>query len=902
MPLSPGDKLGPYEILAPLGAGGMGEVYRARDTQLNRDVAIKVLPGALSNDAQYMARFEREAQMLAALNHPNIATVYGIEQGALVMELVEGADLKGPLPLDEAIAIARQIAAGLEAAHERGIIHRDLKPANIKLTPAGVIKILDFGLAKSANESSAASGGTAMGANPTISPTLSMEMTRAGMILGTAAYMSPEQARGKAVDKRADIWAFGVVLYEIITGRRLFRGEDLAETLASVMKDKPDLSGVPANVRRLLERCLEKDPKQRLRDIGDMELLLADAVPVAASGRSRLGIAGWIAAGVLTLGLGISLWAPWRAAPPVDRPLVRLDVDLGEDVSLPAATSADNIPGSSVVISADGMRLVYLSGSPQRIFTRRLDQSKAAELAGTQGAEGPFFLPDGQWIGFRRGFAFFKTAAEGGAVVPLGEFGGFADGLSWGEDGSFLVGVAGKGVVRIREGGKQEDAVPQASGDYRLAFPQLLPGGKAVLFSAIPPSGSNAATIDVTTLADGHRKTISRGGASPRYLATSNGIGYLAYVNNTTLYVVPFDPDKLETRGTAVPIVDDVASNPTLGAAQVSFSSAPAGHGTLVYRKANGGGAPAMVTLEWVDPTGRKGPLLAKPGVYRNPSISPDGKRLALAISDGGNSDIWVYDSQRDTMTRLTFGGGHHNFPIWSPDGQYVVFTSVGQGIFQARADGAAQPQALTGGNVTQFPWSFAPDGKRLAYSELASNYQIWTVPLEDQGGRLKAGKPEQFLKTSFADLLPAFSPDGRWLAYESNESGKYEVYVRAFPPPLPNAAGGQGGKWQVSNSGGTVPHWSPTGHELMYMSGDQIMVASYTMKGDSFVHEKPRVWIAKVGAAGGNGTLWDLAPDGKRVAVMRPVESAESRKPEHEIVMLLNFFDELQRKVPLAK
>jgi Protein kinase domain/WD40-like Beta Propeller Repeat len=902
MPLSPGDKLGPYEILAPLGAGGMGEVYRARDGKLHREVAIKSLPASLANDAQYMARFGREAQMLAALNHPNIATVYGIEQGALVMELVDGADLNGPLPVDEAISIARQIAAGLEAAHEKGIIHRDLKPANIKLTPAGVVKILDFGLAKSANESSAVSGGNAMGANPTISPTLSMEMTRAGMILGTAAYMSPEQARGKAVDKRTDIWAFGVVLYEIVTGKRLFRGEDLAETLASVMKDKPDLSAVPANVRRLLERCLEKDPKKRLRDIGDMELLLADQVPVAASARSRLGIAGWIAAGVMALGLGISLWAPWRAIQPVDRPLVRLDVDLGEDVSLPAASSADNIPGSSVVISADGMRLVFLSGSPQRIFTRRLDQSKAVELAGTQGGEGPFFLPDGQWIGFRRGFAFFKTAAEGGAVVPLGEFGGFADGPSWGEDGSFLVGVAGKGVVRIREGGKQEDAVPQASGDYRLAFPQLLPGGKAVLFSAIPPSGSNAATIDVTTLADGRRKTISRGGASPRYLATSNGTGYLAYVNNTTLYAVPFDPDKLETDGTAVPIVDDVASNPTLGAAQVSFSSAPSGHGTLVYRKANGGGAPAMVTLEWVDSTGRKNPLLAKPGVYRNPSLSPDGKRVVLAISDGGNSDIWVYDSQRDTMTRLTFGGGHHNFPIWSPDGQYVVFTSVGQGIFQTRADGAGQPQALTGGNTTQFPWSFTTDGKRLAYAELASNYQIWTVPLEDQGGRLKAGKPEPFFKSSFADLLPAFSPDGRWLAYESNESGRYEVYVRAFPPPAPNAGGGQGGKWQVSNNGGTDPHWSRNGHDLMYLSGDQIMAVSYSMKGDSFLHEKARVWMAKLGATSGYGTLWDLAPDGKRVAVIRPVETAESRKPEHEIVILQNFFDELRRKVPVAK
>src|SRR5450432_3305430 len=310
MPLSPGDKLGPYEIVPPLGAGGMGEVYRARDGKLNRDVAIKVLPAALANDAQYMARFEREAQMLAALNHPNIATVYGIEQGALVMELLEGADLKGPLPLEEALAIARQIAAGLEAAHEKGIIHRDLKPANIKLTPSGVVKILDFGLAKSVEP------GAHAGSSATLSPTLSLEMTRAGMILGTATYMSPEQARGKVVDKRIDIWAFGVVLYEIVTGKRLFEGEDLTETLASVVKDRPDLSAVPANVRRLLERCLEKDPKKRLRDIGDWELLLGEAEATAPS-RSRLGLRlgrlPWIAAGVMTAVAAVAIWAPWRA-------------------------------------------------------------------------------------------------------------------------------------------------------------------------------------------------------------------------------------------------------------------------------------------------------------------------------------------------------------------------------------------------------------------------------------------------------------------------------------------------------------------------------------------------------------------------------------------------------------
>jgi serine/threonine protein kinase len=885
MPLSAGDKLGPYEILAPLGAGGMGEVYRARDSKLNRDVAIKILPAALSNDAQYMARFEREARMLAALNHPNIATVHGIEQGALVMELIEGADLKGPLPVDEAVAIARQIAAGLEAAHEKGIIHRDLKPANIKLTPTGLVKILDFGLAKSAGESSAASG-----SNPTISPTLSLAMTQAGMILGTAAYMSPEQARGKVVDKRTDIWAFGVVVHEIITGKRLFEGEDLTETLASVVKDQPDLSGVPANVRRLLERCLEKDPKKRLRDIGDMELLLADQpAPPSLSTASPSGKLPWIAvAGVMTVIAAVSLWALWRAAQPVDRPLVRLDVDLGADVSLPAPTAG----GSSVVISPDGTRLAYASGTPTKLFTRRLDQPKATELLGTQGATEPFFSPEGRWVGFYSNGKMNKISVDGGAVVPLGDPAGF-EGASWGEDGGIFVAAEQKGLRFPTGGGPPETVAETRNDEFSLHSPEILPGGKAVLLAVDYPGPVDKTTIEVVTLADHHRKILLRGGASPRYLATSNasnGVGHLLYVNHATLFAIPFDPDKLETRGTAMPMLEDVAAESLVGTGQFDVSRT----GTLVYRRRTGGAA-TMMTLQWVDPAGKREPIGIKPGSYQSPRLSPDGKRVTLTIGQGETSDIWVYNSQRDAMTRLTFGGGYA-YSIWSPDGQYVVFGCIGKGIFQARSDGAGQPQALIDGKL-QVPWSFTPDGKRLAYFEFTENTQLWTVPLEEQGGWLKAGKPEQFLKSRSTDVSPAFSPDGRWLAYTSNDSGRDEVYVRAFPPP----ASGQGGKWQISNSGGTGPRWSRTGHELMYRSGDLIMAASFTVNGDTFVPEKPRVWIAKLG-----GTQWDLAPDGKRVVVLIAVAlpgGAESApKPEHEIVMLLNFFDELRRKVPAAK
>jgi len=379
---------------------------------------------------------------------------------------------------------------------------------------------------------------------------------------------------------------------------------------------------------------------------------------------------------------------------------------------------------------------------------------------------------------------------------------------------------------------------------------------------------------------------VARGGQSARYLPTSDGSGYLVYVNKTTLFAIPFDLDKLETRGTAVPVLDDVANAAGFASGQLCFSRT----GVLVYRKA-GGGSPELATLQWVDPSGRKDPLRAKPAVYRYGSLSPDGKRMALVIADGGSEDLWVYDPQRDAMTRLTFGGAFYSYPRWSPDGKYVVFGSHGNGIFQARADGASQPQALIQGKTAQFPWSFTPDGKRLAYDDLGDgHWRIWTVPLEDQGGQLKAGKPEQ-IKSSFIELNPSISPDGRWMAYESDESGRSEVFVRAFPAP----SSGQGGKWQISSGGGGWAHWSRTGHDLVYQSRDQMMAARYTVKGDTFVAESPRVWIPKLG-----GPVWGLAPDGKRVVVVTPMESAEAPKPEHVVVFLENFFDELRRKVPV--
>lgn len=877
-----GSMLGPYCIEAEIGAGGMGRVYKARDTRIGRSVGIKVASTGFSE------RFQREAQAISALNHPNICTLYDVGPNYLVMELVEGPTLaerirKRPIPLADALSIARQIADALDAAHEKGIVHRDLKPANIKVKPDGVVKVLDFGLAKTALAESVPDA-------PTIRP------TEAGTILGTAGYMAPEQARGEPVDKRADIWAFGVVLFEMLAGEALFRGKSTADILAAVIREEPDLTRVPAQVQRLVHSCLVKDPKRRLQAIEDWRWLLDESAPAMAV---RRGAARWVwpaAAALATLALGFSLWALWRATRQVDRPLVRLDVDLGSDVSLPI----DNV--SPLAISPDGMRLVYASGTPTKLFTRRLDQSKATELPGTQGASKPFFSPDGQWIGFTFGNRLNKIRVEGGAVVFLGDAGSFGiqnggstyGGASWGEDGRIVVGqvYAKDGFLGFSAaGGPPETLAEVGKGEIAFALPQILPGGKAVLFQTGPSQDIQQHTVEVLTFADRRRKIVARGVASAHYLPTSGsgGSGHLIYLNKSTLFAVPFDLDKLATRGTAVPVLNDVAYQPGSWSGQFAVSPGPSGHGTLVYRRAGEGSSP-MMQIQWTDAAGKREPLRARLGNYYTPSVSPDGKRVAVALIEVGNPDIWVYDTQRDAMARLTFGGGVFVNPLWTPDGKHVVFSSYNIGLFQARADGAGQPQPLTQTRATQIPWSFTPDGKRLAYFE---NGKIWTLPVDEQSGQLKADKPEQFIRSTSDDEAPSFSPDGRRLAYQSNESGRDEVYVRTFAP----SPSGQAGRWQISNGGGETPRWSRTGHDLLYRSGDQMMAASYTVQGDTFVAEKPRVWLARLG-----GTNWDLAPDGKRVVVLTPAQAPQAPRPEHEIVFVQNFFDYLRQRLPASE
>jgi Tol biopolymer transport system component len=898
--LSSGTRLGSYEITAQIGVGGMGEVYRATDTNLKRQVAIKVLPASVAGDAERLARFQREAEVLAALNHPHIAAIYGLEKTpeftALVMELVEGDDLsqriaRGAIPIDEALPIARQIAEALEAAHEQGIIHRDLKPANIKVRADGTVKVLDFGLAKAMEPAAGSSPSVSM--SPTIT---TPAMTQAGMILGTAAYMSPEQARGKAVDKRADIWAFGAVLFEMLTGTRAFPGEDITDTLAAVVRAEPEWTLLPAGLSpalvTYLKRCLHKDPKQRIPDIAAMRLALEGAFETAAPQTPGTAVQPapastrmlpWAVAAALVIVAAVTAFGWWRATRPVEqalRPLVRLDVDLGADVSLGSPV------GTDAILSPDGTRLVYLS--QRRLWTRRLDQPTATELPGTQGAFAPFFSPDGQWVAFFATGGLQKISVEGGAAIVLSPA-GIPRGGSWGEDGTIIaaLNITG-GLSQIpAAGGPPTPLTDLQAGDITHRWPQILPGGQAVLFTSGPSAGLyDTATIDVVSLADHHRTTLVRGGTFGRYLPS----GHLVYVQGGTLFAVPFDLDRLEVHGTPAPVLDQVDYSTLDGSAQLAFSQT----GTLLYRSSGAGAG--LFTVAWLDAAGQVQPLLAKPGAYGRPSLSPDGQRLALEVTEAG-TDVWVYDWPRDTMTRVTFTGTAEG-PVWSPDGRYLAFRTVGGGMAVTRADGGGPPQPVTQSQNQQYPWSFTPDGTRLAFMELRAEaaFDLWTVPLEREGTGLRGGTPEPFLQTQADERAPAISPDGRWMAYASAESGTFQVYVRAFPDT--------GGKWQISNSGGTYPMWSRTGHELFFETlENQVVVASYAATGESFAADRPHEWSAQqLGGSANTLRNIDLASDGKRIIALMPVETGDAQRVQSHVTFLLNFFDDVRRKVPVGQ
>jgi Tol biopolymer transport system component len=886
MPLAAGTQLGPYEILARIGSGGMGEVYRARDTKLGRDVAIKVLPDALAHDAERMARFEREAHVLASLNHPNIAAIYGLEESkgvrAIVMELVEGATLAeriahGPVPLEEALVIARQIAEGVEYAHEKGIVHRDLKPANVKLTAEGQVKVLDFGLAK------AAEGAASVG-DPSISPTLTLNSTRAGVILGTAAYMSPEQARGATVDKRADIWGFGAVLYEMLTGKRPFAGETVSDTLAAVLKTEPEWDAVPAGMRPLVRRCLEKNARQRLRDIGDARIAIEEQLrgeaggPEIVSQHARTRVAPWAVAGIaitVSLLLGVALW---RATRPASQPLIRLRLEVPELIEG---------TGVGAVLSPDGTRVVYTgvgTDGKWRLYTRALNQELSTPMVDTEAADAPFFSPDGQYVGFFAGGKLKKVSVQGGGAAVLCDA-PEGRGASWGDDGNIIAALKpADALSRVPSGGGTVQYVTELKPekkDVTHRWPQVLPGAQAVLFTAHSVTGDyDRATIEVQSLRNGQRKTLVRVGYFGRYIRS----GHLLYVRQGVLYAAPMNLKLLELTGPPVPILENVANNRNKGSAQVDVTQS----GTLVYQPAK----PASQRLMWLDSSGRMQPLPAVAAQYfGEPRFSPDGKRLAVSIMRDDNADVWIYDWERDTMNRLTLAPGFNAFPVWSPDGKHIVFTSSRHGgapnLYWMRADGAGEAVRLTESRNDQHATSLSPDGKRLAFTEANPNarVEIWTLPLEEvESDHPKVGKPEPFLDAPFGQRNAVISPDGHWLAYYSDESGNNEVYVRRFLGP--------GGKWRVSTGSGDSAVWSRKKQELFYGGPEGVMVASYTVKEGEFVASKPKLWAAQKDLG-----PFDLSPDGQRFVVSQ--EETSERNTPKQLMFLLNFSDELRRRAP---
>ena len=888
MPLAAGDALGPYEIVAAIGAGGMGEVYRAKDPRLNRDVAIKV------SAAQFSERFEREAKAIAALNHPNICQLYDVGSNYLVMEMVDGPTLAEriatePRPLrsgwiEEAWNIACQIAGALESAHERGIIHRDLKPANIKIKPDGTVKILDFGLAKVDG---------ALGAQGT-ETTLTAAATEVGVILGTASYMAPEQAQGKPVDKRADIWAFGVVLYEMLTGDRLFPGASTAEILAGVLSREPDWDRAPARFRRLLQRCLEKDPKRRLRDIGEARFMVEDPPPAGAgpgAGVPRAHTIPWIVAGVsAAVALAACLWALWGAQPE-DHLVTRLSVDLG-----PEATRRDVLEPR---ISPDGTRLVFVARSPEgklELAVRSLDRPQLTFLAGTENATSPFFSPDGQWIGFSADGQLKKVAAQGGAVVTLANAPAIL-GASWGDDQTivFAPGIISP-LMRVSAGGGKPQPLTKVGdkGDATHRWPQVLPGGRAVLFTSHKVvTGFDDAAIEAVETSTGKRKTVLQGGYFGRYVPAGSHGGYLLYVREGILFGVQFDPDSLSVQGSPSPVLDDLAGNSDSGAGQFDV----AGNGTLIYR--SGRGPARSWPILWMDSSGRTEPLVAEQGAYYTIRLSPDGNRLALTADHGDKGrEIEVYDLQRGSLTRLTFTGEVNFFPVWSADAKYIAFESSsasGYGIGLVRADGSGTLQRLLEHAGLMHPSSFSPDGRWLAYHELnpQTAFDIWVAPFDaSDPDHPKLGKPQPFLNTPFAERDPSFSPSGRWIAYTSTESGRPEVYVRPFPGP--------GGKWQVSSGGGGTggTFWARNGREIYFRAPDnRIMVSEFREEGNSFVAGKPRVWADE--RVGGTvfGRDFSLAPDGKRFAII-PRRDAPVDAGSVHVTFMLNFRDELKRRL----
>jgi Tol biopolymer transport system component len=914
MPLSTGARLGPYEIVSAIGAGGMGEVYRARDTRLKREVALKILPESFAADPERLSRFQREAEVLASLNHPHIGAIYGLEDAdgvrALVLELVEGETLadriaRGPTAIDEALPIARQIVEALEAAHEQGIIHRELKPANIKVTPVGVVKVLDFGLAKLTEASTGtAAGPAALSMAPTItSPAM---MTGVGVLLGTAAYMSPEQAKGRPADKRSDIWAFGCVLYEMLTGKRPFDGEDVTDVMVAVLSKEPDWTTLPANVpapvRTLLRRCLEKDRKRRLDSAAAARLEIDEAsggeigtVSAALLPRTPLWrrIVIPVAAGVVVGGLitGIAVWRLVHSALPAPR-LARFELPLPAFETLDIANNDHDL-----AISPDGTRVVFKAAAEGRSFlaVRAIDELTARPLQDlSQAVYGPFISPDGAWVGFsdEADRTLKRVSILGGPAVRICLTGASAiTGASWGDDGTIVFGTAtASGLWRVAAGGgTPTELTTLAPGQTNHAWPEMLPGGRAVLFTILNGATAENAQIAVLNLVTGEQKVLVTGGSYPRYSAT----GHIVYGIGGTLRAMSFDLKRLEVTGTAVPVVDgvitkDTASPVSLGAADFAMAR----DGSLVYLSAVGGAFDPQRTLVWVDRQGHETPISAPPRAYVYPRLSPDGTRVAAYVGDQ-ERDIWVWNLGRTTLTRGTFDRAYDAFPVWTPDGRRLLFSSERAGVrnlFWQATDGTGAVERLTDGPSDQNATGLSPDGSRLVFTEFApkTSEDVMQIELD------RTHRVTPLVQSSFAERNGIVSPDGRWLAYEATDSGRSEIYVRPYPDV-------NSGHWQVSPGGGTRPLWARNGQELFYVSPAGALMRVGVERSPSWAATIPAL-VIKEGYAtiGGNlGRTYDISSDGQRFLMIKNSGGSDQTAAVPKVIVVQHWQEELKRLVP---
>jgi Tol biopolymer transport system component len=885
-----GQTLSHFRITAKLGEGGMGEVYRAEDTNLKREVAIKVLPEAFVQDPERFARFEREAHVLASLNHPNIAAIHDLaeDQGThfLVLELVEGEDLatrlaRGPIPVEDALPLALQIAEGLEAAHKQGIVHRDLKPANVMVNPDGKVKVLDFGLAKPTE--AAASGDGEL----TRSPTLTAQMTQAGVILGTAAYMSPEQARGLEVDKQADIWAFGCVVFEMLAGKRVFAGADVTDSLAAVLRSDPEWPLLPAatprSVRRLLRRCLEKDTHERLRDIGDARLELEDTTVEEADGEPAA-----------TMGRQPSRWAlaiPWGLAAVAGVALLLTLSGLNESTAPQGATTRLLIEtgpldlsgrAPAIALSRDGRRLAFVGyrDNASYIAIREFDEFDAQEVPGTVGAQGPFFSPDGEHLGFTVEGELRTVSLAGGPVTTL--FSGWVLwGATWGPQDRIVFGAwpNNTGLTEVAAVGAGTRRVTELDAAYTENYhaqPEFIGDSNAVLFNSFNAfTAVGVPGVMVSSPQSPPRLLLEGGGTNPRYAQS----GHLVLVKNGSLMAAPFDPDSLSPTSGAVPVLQDIM---TLGHRTAQYAIAD--NGTLAY--VAGGRRAVEHTLVRVDRNGGSVAVTDTRRAYWGPRISPDGARLAFWLS-GDNPQVWVLEVARGSLTRLTSEGASF-WPIWTPEGDEIAFSHRQEeslvNVFQKDLAGNRPKERLTNSEWADQASAWSPDGRLLVFQEgidPLTGFDIWVHDLEQQ-----AAHP--LLDTEANEFQPALSADGEWLAYVSDESGRREIYVARFPEMTQRTA--------ISVDGGSEPVWNPQGGELFFRKDDRMMVVEFSTGPKPKVGRSRMLFEGRFVPGTPYGRNYDISPDGKSFVM---ITSTEMSSPPSQIHVILNWFNELERLVP---